>query len=104
MKFLHDNARPHVTKTVKNCLEQAGITIIRHPPYSPDLAPSDFWLFDLIKRQLDDHEDVQSQKRQITAILQNIPKDEYRKTFEKWLERMKLCIDNEGNYFEHLIK
>ncbi|XP_065657983.1 histone-lysine N-methyltransferase SETMAR-like [Hydra vulgaris] len=47
-KFLHDNARPHVTETVTNCLNQAGITIIRHPPYSPDLAPSDYWLFNLI--------------------------------------------------------
>ena len=27
MKILHDNARPHVTKTVKDCLNQAGITI-----------------------------------------------------------------------------
>ena len=52
MKILHDNARPHVTKTVKSYLDQAEITIIRHPPYSPDLAPSDFWLFDLIKKIL----------------------------------------------------
>jgi len=104
MKILHDNARPHVTKTVKDRLNQVGITIIRHPPYSPDLAPSDFWLFDLIKKHLDDHLDVQSQKSQITEILLNIPKNEYRKTFEKWLERMQLCINNNGDYFEYLIK
>jgi len=104
MKIIHDNARPHVTKTVRDHLNQAGITIIRHPPYSPDLAPSDFWLFDLIKHQLEDHVDVRSLKRRITAILRNIPKDEYRKTFEKWLERMQLCINNNGDYFEHLIK
>ncbi|XP_065642595.1 histone-lysine N-methyltransferase SETMAR-like [Hydra vulgaris] len=61
-KFLHDNARPHVTETVTNCLNQAGITIIRHPPYSPDLAPSNYWLFDLIKKNLDDDTDVESQK------------------------------------------
>ena len=50
-KFLHDNARPHVTQNVTGCLNRAGITIIRHLPYSPDLAPSDFWLFDLIKKK-----------------------------------------------------
>ena len=104
MKFHHDNARPHVTATVKTRLADAGITIIRHPPYSPDLAPSDFWLFDLIKRNLDDHQDVRSLKRQITKILQDVPKEEFRKTFEKWLEQMQLCIDNNGDYFEHLIK
>ena len=104
MKILHDNARPHVTKTVKSHLNEAGITIIRHPPYSPDLAPSDYWLFDLIKKNLDDHTDVKSQKSQITKILRDIPKEEYKKTFEKWLERMQFCINNDGHYFEHLIK
>ena len=104
MKFLHDNARPHVTNGVKSYLNDNGFTIIRHPPYSPDLAPSDFWLFDRIKSHLDEHTDVQSQKLQITKIMQEIPKDEYKKTFDKWVERMELCIMNDGHYFEHLIK
>ena len=102
MKFHHDNARPHVAKSVKSYLEQQELTVIRHPPYSPDLAPCDFWLFDLIKRNLSDATDVKDLNRQITAILQNIPKEEYLKTFNKWLERMQLCIDNQGDYFEHL--
>jgi len=104
MKFLHDNARPHVHKDVKSFVKDSGLTLIRHPPYSPDLAPSDFWLFDRIKSHLDDHTDVESQKRQITKLLRSIPKEEYKKTFDKWLERMQLCIDNHGHYFEHLIK
>lgn len=43
--LLHDNARPHVANTVKNLLEGFNWIIIDHPPYSPDLAPSDFHLF-----------------------------------------------------------
>jgi hypothetical protein len=73
LKILHDNAKSHITKTVTELLKKAGITIIRHLPYSPDLAPSDFRLFDRIKQELDDHQDVESQKRQITKILKNIP-------------------------------
>jgi hypothetical protein len=34
----------------------------------------------------------------------SIPKEEYEKTFQKWIERMELCIQNNGDYFEHLIK
>jgi histone-lysine N-methyltransferase SETMAR len=87
MKFLHDNARPHVTKAVKTHLNEAGFTIIRHPPNSPDLAPSDFWLFDQIKTNLDDHASVKSQKSQITRILKNISKDEYKKLLKNgWSE------------------
>jgi histone-lysine N-methyltransferase SETMAR len=104
VKLHHDNAKPHVAKIVKSYLEQVGMRTIRHPPYSPDLAPCDFWLFDYIKRHLDDHDSVKSLKRQITEILEGIPKEEYAKTFDKWLERMQLCIDNKGDYFEHLIK
>ncbi len=43
-------------------------------------------------------------KRQITAILKNVPKYEYLKTFQKYLERLQDCINNQGDYFEHLIK
>lgn len=104
IKLLHDNARPHTHKAVIKYLKEQKISTIDHPPYSPDLAPCDFWLFDHIKQRLVDSTGVQSLKTQITAILRSIPKDEYFKTFNKWLERMQLCINNHGEYFEHLIK
>jgi len=45
----HDNARPHTsaaTRDVTQCLE---FSVLPHPPYSPDLAPSDFHLFPKLK-------------------------------------------------------
>ena len=99
IKFHHDNAKPHVHSSVKKYLESQNLTIIRHPPYSPDLAPCDFWLFDYIKRHLIDQLDVQSLKNQITEVLQNIPKEEYLKAFQKWLERMEHCINNDGRAY-----
>ena len=104
MKILHDNAKPHVAKDVQDYLKNESIAIIDHPPYSPDLAPCDFWLFSKIKQNLTDHKDVQSLKKQITEIVAGIPKEEWLKTFEKYLERMQYCINNKGDYFEHLIK
>jgi histone-lysine N-methyltransferase SETMAR len=104
MKILHDNAKPHVALIVKKYLQEQNLTIIDHPPYSPDLAPSDFWLFDYLKQRLDSHSDVESLKSQITEVLLSLPREEYLKTFKKWVERMKLCIDNRGEYFEHLKK
>lgn len=104
LKFHHDNARPHVHSSVKSYLEKENFIIMDHPPYSPDLAPSDFWLFDYVKQRLDSQPDVQSLSNAITEIISTIPKQEYLKTFEKWIERMELCIKHEGHYFEHLIK
>lgn len=43
--FQHDNARPHVAKPVKDTLEALGWDVLPHPPYLPDIAPSDYHLF-----------------------------------------------------------
>jgi len=42
--------------------------------------------------------------REVTKILKPIPAKEYLKTFEKYIERMRLRVTAEGDYFEHLIK
>jgi len=34
----------------------------------------------------------------------SVSKEEYRKNFDKWIQRMQLCVDSEGEYFEHLMK
>jgi len=43
--LLHDNARPHVATPVKTYLETLKWEVLPHPPYSLDIAPSDFHLF-----------------------------------------------------------
>jgi hypothetical protein len=48
----HDNARLHVAHIIVNFLNARGIKTVLHPPYSPDLAPCDFWLFPEIKYPL----------------------------------------------------
>jgi hypothetical protein len=73
---------------------------VDHPPYSP----SDFWLFDYIKEHLTSNPDAKSLMKQITGKVNSIPKKEYEKTFQEWIERMELIIQNNGDYFEHLIK
>ena len=41
----HDNARPHVAKVVKTYLETLKWEVLPYPPYSPDVASSDYHLF-----------------------------------------------------------
>ncbi len=42
IKLLHDNGKPHIHKDVINYLQSEGVTIMSHPPNSPDLSPCDF--------------------------------------------------------------
>lgn len=104
IKLLHDNAKPHVAIEVKNFLREEDVSVMPHPPYSPDLAPCDFWLFDYIKRNLPDQPNKNSLFKAVSNIVENIPEKEFKKTFDRLLERMQLCIENKGEYFEHLLK
>ena len=59
----HDNARPHVAKPVKTYLETLKWEVPPHPPYSPDIAPSDYYLFrsmahGLADQQFHSYEDI----------------------------------------------
>ena len=41
----HDNTAPHKARPTQQFRKEQGITLLSHPPYSPDLAPCEFWLF-----------------------------------------------------------
>jgi hypothetical protein len=64
--LLHDSARPHNAAATMNILNSWGWEILPHPPYSPDLASSDFHLFPKMKKNLrgqhfHSNEDVQNE-------------------------------------------
>jgi histone-lysine N-methyltransferase SETMAR len=50
--FHHDNPRSHTSALTQKFLAKQKIDVIPHPPYSPDLAPYDFFLFPKMKLKL----------------------------------------------------
>ena len=54
--FLHDNAPAHQALATQMKLVYLGFQCLAHPPYSPDLAPSDYYLFPGLKKQLKGHD------------------------------------------------
>ncbi len=64
-----------------------------HPPYSSDLAPSDFWLFNDLKSKLNSYPDATTLARALSKELNSIPIQEYQKTFQKWIERIKFVLN-----------
>jgi histone-lysine N-methyltransferase SETMAR len=50
--LLHDNATPHTLRISEEVISRLGFIQLSHPPYSPDLAPSDLYLFPKLKKHL----------------------------------------------------
>ena len=50
--FLHDNAPAHRALATQKKLAYLGFQCLDHPPYSPDLVPSDYYLFPGLKKKL----------------------------------------------------
>jgi histone-lysine N-methyltransferase SETMAR len=95
-----DNCRVHFSKVAEQFLEANDIVRILHPPYSQDLAPSDFWLFVRIKIALAGakFDEPEQLLHAITGFLNTISIEERRAVFEEWIERMRWVTENEGVY------
>ena len=70
-----DNARPHTAARTVDTIRQMGWILLPHPPYSPDLAPSDFHLFSALKKPLRGKHfvDEEDMKRAVTQWVRKTP-------------------------------
>ncbi|PNF35315.1 hypothetical protein B7P43_G04813 [Cryptotermes secundus] len=98
----HDNAPAHNALSVKRYLAKNNIPVMEHPPYSPDLAPCDFFLFPKIKSALKGtrFESVDAVKAKATQLLKSITQDDLQHCFQQWKIRMERCRDRGGDYIE----
>jgi len=76
--------------------------VVLQPSYSPDLAPSDFFLFPRVKKELKGKhwESVENIQRHVTSFLKAIPVEEFQSAFQAWQTRVRKCIDAGVAYFE----
>ena len=71
-----------------------GIKTVTHPPYSPDLAPCDFWLLRGCH-----YETIEQMKEAVTKVIDTLTQEDFYEALQKFLEWYK-CIEAEGDYFE----
>jgi histone-lysine N-methyltransferase SETMAR len=73
----------HSSHLIQGFPAKQGIPQVRQAPYSPDMAPCDFWLL----------------ARFVMAQLHTIPKQEFYKCFQRWKDWAK-CEESQGACFE----
>ncbi|CAH2087363.1 unnamed protein product [Euphydryas editha] len=79
----HDNAPSHTALILREFFAKNSTNIVPQPPYSPDSAPCDFWLFSKLKRPLrgnrfDSIEDI---KRESLRALKAIPEIDFNNCY-----------------------
>jgi histone-lysine N-methyltransferase SETMAR len=86
-----DNARPHTATLSQQFMAGNAMVIAVHPPYSPDLAPSDFYLLGHVRGLLRG-ESFETGERLISAvdgILRSLKKWILTRVFLEWMKRLE---------------
>ncbi|XP_061167382.1 histone-lysine N-methyltransferase SETMAR-like [Saccostrea echinata] len=98
-----DNAPNHESLVVMDTMETLGIEKLTHPPYSPDLAICDFWLFPVLKDNLrgEKYESQEDLGTVVNKALRSMSRDGLDDVFRAWADRWQKCIKARGAYFEN---
>ena len=75
-----------------------AIKTVPHSPYSPDLAPCDFWSFPTLRGCC--YETIEEMKEAVTKVIDTLKQEDFHGAFEKLLERYNKYIAARGDYFE----
>ena len=97
-KYFHcDNARPHL---VDEEFDRLKMIRLNHPPYSPDISPSDYFLFGYLRFKLEGFyfKNEKELLSEVKSILSSISSNEYKKAMDDWIVRLRLLIDSGGAY------
>jgi transposase len=98
----HDDVRPHTARLTLHAIQNNGWELLSHPPYSPDLAPSDYHLLGPLKDHLRGHhyETDKAVQEAVWSWLREAGTDLYRRDMFKILQRWQKCIDRDGDFVE----
>ena len=74
-----------------------GIKTVPQPPYSPDLAPFDFWLFPKLRGYR--YETIEMEEA-VKKVIDTLTQEDFHGALQKLLERYNKCIAAGGGYLE----
>ena len=79
-----------------------GIKTLPQPPYSPELAPCDFWLFPKLKEKLRGchYETIKEMKEAVMKVIDTLTLEDFHGGFQKLLVGYNKCIAAGGDFFE----
>ncbi len=98
--MLHDNARPHVAKKTQNVALNLNVEFLSHPPYSPDIAPSDYHVFRSLHHTLSGQifESKEDVSRCLDQYISSKTADFWKRGIFSLPERWNAVVEARGEY------
>ena len=100
--FHRDNAPAHSARVTKETLREFRWELLPHPPYTPDLAPSNFFLFPKHKEHPKGvrFNSIDEAKHAAKTWLRNQSAEFFKNIINGWKHRLGKCIDRDRSYVE----
>ncbi|GBM35578.1 hypothetical protein AVEN_121033-1 [Araneus ventricosus] len=96
--FNQDNAWPHVSMMTGWTLYKLEWDLMQHPPYSPDIAPSDFYLFSHLQLHL--HGTIFN-ANEVDVFLDSLMSQFFTEGIEEFTKRWQTIVDLNRDYYSH---
>jgi hypothetical protein len=97
--LLHNYARAYTAVGTVYTLRALKYEVLKQPPYCPDLAPSDFHLFEPVKEYLQGQKFADDEVMEVVQIwLKAMPKSFFLDSIHKLVDRWTKCVAKEGDY------
>jgi hypothetical protein len=96
-----DNTKVHTAKMVSSAMPDLGLKRTPQPPYSPNICPSDFFLFSCRKGKLEQQfTDPDQLSETVDEIFSSLWVDTIEDMFRNWIHRLVQVIASDDHYLQ----
>jgi histone-lysine N-methyltransferase SETMAR len=98
--FNSDNAPNHIAEVTIAKISESRMNQMPHLPYSPGIAPTDFFLFRHLKHKFQgcSYDSADELFSVITDLMENLEKSLLYRVFDEWISHLHLVVESDGEH------
>jgi hypothetical protein len=97
-----DHAKVHIAEMISTVIPDLGLKRTPRPGYSPNICPSDFFLFGWLEGKLQQQQftDPEQLFEAVDEIFSPVLADRIEEVFQNWIHRLVQVIASDGDYLQ----